>query len=487
MSDPQQPAGGEEEAEPPTVPIGHAPEQSHQPEQRHEPEQRLTPEPPTVPIERELEPPTVPIGAVAKRRTRRWPFVVLGVLLVAGVAAAWGFDPLVRWLITRQAHERGVEVEFRDWALSRTELVLADAKIELRGVVGIEAKLEQLTVRHDRGLPTGIAASGVDLLVEGGAMLLALDVAGWASDYSENFGLPARAEDLSLRWLVDGNEWLAIEQGDIRPDGDEIVVKAGQARAFGVALGKVGARWRRDQSTVDLGFGRSEMDEAPVRIEVKHASSSPSAVITLRPVPLEQLAGPLGVKLPIEGVVASGRAELQLSLWGMGAITGKVDGAFEGYAPPAPRELGGIVFGKTTELSTEFEIDSGYQMVSLSETTVKHGALKLAGDGSIQRNDDHAIIALKLRGDLRCTDLAAAAARVPLPSGFPSALPSGFPQLPLPSAVPKLPDLRFPGLPLAPKQKQPPEPKGDSAAPKGDSAAPTKESPAARSTAGASG
>ena len=358
-----------------------------------------------------------PIPGLPKKR--RWPRVVLavvgGVILLAAIALAVGFGPLVRWLTLREAARLGVELELGEVEVSWEEVTVLDFEFTLHGVGGVKGHVDRLTVTVDGLAPRAIEARGIALDLEGNATDLGLALVGFAKDHPEIFALPAEADDVDVTWRPDGGEdpWLQVRDATIAPHehGGELVAK--KVEVVGYSIGKVGASWEGDDAEVVVGLGESDLEDAPVRVVVKHGLARPEATFTLRPTRLERLAGPLAVALPIEGVTASGKTKLTFTGDGpKSPIEGTLEAKFAGYRPPVPPEVKGIVFGDDTELASRIAISSDRKKVTLDEIQVKHGAFQLVGEGSIVRGDDHAVAAMALKGTLACNQLAAAAANI---------------------------------------------------------------------------
>ncbi len=224
---------------------------------------------------------------------------------------------------------------------------------------------------------------------------------------------------MSATWrpAVGAEPWLELSGGTLTPGKSGATFHANAAKALGFDVGKVGAAFTANDATVALGFGEDDVSNAPVRISVAHALPQPTADIELSPVDLAKLAGPFGVKLPIKDVVASGKAHLVFERADEPKpITGTLSAKLQGFIPPHPRELDGFVFGDSTTLQSAFTVAPDRKNVTLSETTVAAGAFKLAGSGSIERQDDHARIRMNLTGNLPCDALAGAAAETHLGS-----------------------------------------------------------------------
>jgi hypothetical protein len=161
-----------------------------------------------------------------------------------------------------------------------------------------------------------------------------------------------------------------------------------------------------------MTFGAVDQASAPFVVQVQTAATPPTAQVELRPTRLEQLAGPLGVALPVQGVTASAKARLQLpATLGGGPIEGEVSSALDGFVPPHPVELNGFIFGDRTTLDTKLSVSPDGSTVTLTDTVVEAGAFRLKGGGRIERQTDHAIVRMDLSGNLSCSAVADAAAR----------------------------------------------------------------------------
>jgi hypothetical protein len=80
-----------------------------------------------------------------------------------------------------------------------------------------------------------------------------------------------------------------------------------------------------------------------------------------------------------------------------------------GYLPPRPRELQGIVYGKTTKLGTAFRVADDRRSAALSDATLLAGALALRGGGLVERRAAGARLKLDLSGQVPCAALARSA------------------------------------------------------------------------------
>src|SRR5262249_5015554 len=90
----------------------------------------------------------------------------------------------------------------------------------------------------------------------------------------------------------------------------------------------------------------------------------------------------------------------------------------DGYTPPHPRELDGIVFGTTTSLRAKLTLES-LANLALGAVAVETGALKLVGSGHYRWG--LGALALDLDGAIPCSALAASSASAhfgPLAAGL---------------------------------------------------------------------
>lgn len=340
----------------------------------------------------------------------------LAVLLGLVLSVVFGTDPLVRRLIRQEAEHSGVIlVQLGDWSLSGwsvggpQRVTLTGVDFALEGVAGVEGSVATLEVALEGTTPTALTAEGATLELTGGATSLALAFSLWTSLHPELLQLPAEARAVTLRWRPErgAEPWLVAEGATILPDPHGGRWVSDKTLAFGVDVGRVGAKWDGAAAEVALGFGQDELDKAPVIIEVDPVEAA--AEVTLRQRSLKSLAGPLALVLPASDVTVRGTAKLKL---GAGRkITGRTEVTFEGYRVPVPSELKGIVFGDETVVTSEVAIVVDRGRITLSNMVVEHGAIKLHGKGLIERDGQEADVTVELEGGIPCAQLVAAATR----------------------------------------------------------------------------
>ncbi len=346
----------------------------------------------------------------------------LGALLAAGVVVALLglalsarlLDPYLQRRVREAARERGFVIDFATLRPSLTKLELEGVTLTLVGVAGIDAHLDRLDLALDDLEPVAATVHGGRIRVVGSAPALALSFAEWTRAYPATYAVPLTAHGIGVEWreAAAAKPWLSLAGGNLLPTPVGGAFAAERAEVSGLDVGRVTAGYQASEAQIALGFGSPSPAEGPVQIVVRHAANPPVALVTLRPTPLERLAGPLGMPLPKGGISVSGVAELTLPVgMGAGPVTGTLHAALKGYIPPHPVELDGFVFGDVTELDTKLAVSADRAKVALTETRVTAGSFVVKGKGDVTRSAQTARVRLALRGDLPCSALVGAAAK----------------------------------------------------------------------------
>ena len=343
---------------------------------------------------------------------------VVAILVVAAVIVVLTlYRPMTKEFALQAARERGVELDCDVIEASLDEATLEGCRFKLIGVRGLRGTFRKATVELDGTSPKSVTAEEVDVRVHGSAADVTLELSEWTQTNPKAFRAPVTAKAISVQWspTEGGKPWLNIDDGTLAPLPNGGVFVADDAVVADVSIGKVGASWlaKGDAKTgsVALGFGKKELDKAPIVVDVNHGATPPTATVTVRPTGASALALPLGIALPIDDVVLSGRADLVFhGKRGTGPVKGKVAITAKGYVPPHPVELQGIVFGDKTTFDAAVEIDAARTVATLTDSNVQAGAFKLKGGGEARRHEAHTTLDLDYKGSIPCTAVAKSAA-----------------------------------------------------------------------------
>lgn len=368
-------------------------------------------------------PPEDPGGGAtpeAKGKPRRRG-VLLGVftalVVLAATAGFLGYQPLIRYLVQRETQRLGFLVSYDRITLSElfSRAELHGVRVELDGVRGLHADVDDVAVDLEGFKAKRIVTAGVRVAVEGSATDLVLDLGAWSNGHPDLYRVPGEGSRVAITWAATPGEapWLSLKDGALSSSGVDATFRTPSATVGGLSIGAVGAAWSDAEATITVGFGSEALATAPIRVELHPKEKPATAALTLRPIKLSSLGAPLGLALPAlvpANAVAEGSAALTLgSRAGRGVIEGAASFTLTGWVPPHPRELGGIVFGNHTTFATRLSVSEDHRKVTLSETAVTAGALKLKGGGTVERRDAYALSALDLKGSIPCSDVARSA------------------------------------------------------------------------------
>ncbi|HEX7669196.1 MAG TPA: hypothetical protein VF395_06430, partial [Polyangiaceae bacterium] len=283
----------------------------------------------------------------------------------------------------------------------------------LVGVPGLEGTAESIDVALANWEPRQIEGTNVKLAVAGSVADLVLAVSEWTRAHPQAFKVPLSAHGVgvALRASVGEAPWLTVDGGAMSQSPSGATFSANHAVVSGVDVGAVGASWTTEGPSVSMSFGSADPKAAPMQIVVHHTATPPTATVTLAPVELSRLTGPLGIPLPAPGVTASGHADLTfVGGFETGPVTGSFESRLDGWIPPHPVELDGFLFGTTTTFTSNLNVDATRTIVQLSGSRVRAGAFDLAGGGRIDRTPASATILMNLSGNLPCSAVAQSAA-----------------------------------------------------------------------------
>jgi len=125
------------------------------------------------------------------------------------------------------------------------------------------------------------------------------------------------------------------------------------------------------------------------------------AIVDLAPLSSSVVDKLIGTDLP--EMTLSGNAVVDVS---KKEPSGTFSALLDGYIPPHPRELNGIVFGKKTKVTGSFHLEG--KTIKLDSIAIEAGAFKLAGAGKLTL-DNGGFMTLELKGSVPCADLASSA------------------------------------------------------------------------------
>lgn len=354
---------------------------------------------------------------MTKQRSKRVLLVVLilgllGVLTVLLLVVGFLLlEPMIRRRAVAEAEQRGFTIVIGDVDYGLNWVTLRDTRFQLQGVAGVRGTAKTVEIMLDGLTPSSFEVDGVELAVEGSAVRLALELSEWSKDHPEAYRMPFSATGVNVSFSAPAGTpaWLILQQGSVVPSPAGGRFDAKRTLVEQVDTGPLSVTWIADQAFIALGFGAADPKRAALRLEVQPKATPPLATLTLAPTPLTQLAGPFGVKLPVENVVGSGVAQLRFTeRAGADAVDGELSLALDGFVPPHPRELDGFVFGRTTHVTSKLAVSENRELVSLTDTRIKAGSFALKGAGELKRVEDHAEVGLDLAGALPCGELVSA-------------------------------------------------------------------------------
>lgn len=373
------------------------------------PQPAAAPEPPRFEHPRPREKKTISKGRLLAIRIAAFGTPVL-LLLAVLLSHRYFIGAYIRF----RASKLGVSVSFDDFDRGKDRLTLKGARMSLAGVDGIKvsAASVKLSLRGER--VTSIDATDVVVDVEGSATDRVLEIAAWSGENPDTYRLAGSASPIRVAWRVSDEDapWLTATGGSFTSDGKTARLSAAASNVGGVPLGKVGAGFTVDGSVVTVELGKTANAEAPITARVTAKPKPPRVDVTLRPVKLESLSAALGLSLPAPGATASGHAELVLGKRGSAeAISGSAELKLDGYLPPHPREMSGILAGKKTSVTTKLSVAADRSKVTLSDVVARAGKLELKGSGVVARVKNYATLNMELKGPVACSDLVRSSAK----------------------------------------------------------------------------
>lgn len=333
--------------------------------------------------------------------------VLLGALVVTiGVATHRTF---IRDWIVKDARERGFILEFADFALQPDLVELSRASVTMVGVPGVEARFETLRVHLQDLEPLKIEGEKSIIDVNGSPDELQQGLVGFAKTHQNSVQLPLVFAG-EFRYGTGGKP-IVLLNGNVESPGDGALSFGGTFQIWEMKLGSLSMRRSKDNK-VDVGLGLKLSDKPIVSVALDASAIPFKGSVKFGAQKVDDVCRSFALPVPkgLEGAFVEGTVTFVID----GALPTNPHhgtGAFvlTGWVPPHPRELDGIVFGKTTKLGATFEVLPDLGEVRFTKASVDAGALHLEGKGNVVRDGLSARTKMDLVGNVPCTELGASA------------------------------------------------------------------------------
>ncbi len=344
---------------------------------------------------------------------RRWPWILLGVLIVLLLGGGVGALVLSRYLPSMAgdravagAKERGFDLGFQSidvegvlpWDDEPARITLKGVKLKNVAAPDVSIDVEQVSVTMKGLDPASVDVVGPSVYAPSLPALFAFED---AIKSGPSKSIPVTSTDVRLR--VDRiAETLPLA---VVAEAKQITAKDGVIEIEGLTI-------EPSIPFVDLGIPpvsvsvEREEDRMWLRFaDVKAMRLGVNRAATRAFLELDGLgSGDLPKWLPIGLPGKSVTGKLDIALSGPDALSGSFDAAVKGYVPPHPRELQGILFGDTTKVSSKVKLDG--MTVLFDDFSIKAGSLELKGGGNLGLSGT---LKLDLKGVVPCSSLAVSA------------------------------------------------------------------------------
>jgi len=363
--------------------------------------------------------------ATTKPRRRRFVWIALACVAALLVVGAIALPRIARTYAEREARRRGIELEFQSLELGLGRVRLRGVRFSLTGVHGLGGTVETAAIDLAGLTPERVQGEGLTLDLSGTTFVPG--VIAWARALPSGAALPTSTSVAHVVWRA-GEATVELTGGtlDVGPEaagGEAGSLRGSRARLGERDLGAVDVAFVVGASAAEpdgpapslaIGLGSAKVAAAPLRIEVRGAEASAPVRVTLEPTRVGILAAFAGVTLPPTSAVVGGSVELPLpDLERPSPIAGTVALTVDGWVPPHPKELDGIVFGDRTAVDGTFRVAEDRRLVDVDDLHVAAGALTLTGTAALRRPpgaEGHPHIQADLSGAIPCTLLAGSAA-----------------------------------------------------------------------------
>jgi len=346
-------------------------------------------------------------------RRRRWLVAAVATPVTLALGLLVAHRPIYDAVLRHRAAALGFDLDYDDFETTADGVRLTRARVMLDGVHGVRAAAGTVDLRTHWLTVKEVDARNVAVTLEGSASDRALEILAWSGEHADTYALPGAARDVHIEWRGhDGSRpWLSMSGGSFTSDGRAARFQATATTAFGTAIGAVGAGFQLDGSSLTIEAGKKSGGDALVTATVHTRTRTPDASVTLRSVELSYLGSALGLTLPAHGARASGRADIRLDRDG---IAGSASLDVDGWVPPHPSVLDGVITGKKTSVRTKIRLaedKAGIADIALDDLEVHAGRFAMKGSGKIADENNRTMVRLDLSGPVACADLARKVAR----------------------------------------------------------------------------
>lgn len=319
------------------------------------------------------------------------------------------FDAILRETIRDKAKERGLEVKFEGvessgilpWQAGAPRVVLSGVTVASEEAPGVEIALDRVEVPLKGTFPSYepelVEVVGGTLTAPDVPSIIALERSAKSGKASKTTAVfrdtEVRVKRLSERapiTVIGRAERIDVGNGRVDLEGVTLEVPVPFAD---VKVGPVGAEIERGE---DFTWARLDtMKSARVGV----SDDAALAKLQAEPVDAQGLGKELGLDLPPMKI----SGEIDANLKGDEAMSGTFDILLDGYVPPHPKELDGILHEKKTRLTGKLKAEG--DALLLDDLVVQSGGLKLKGKGKLEWAGG-GTLTLSLNGSVGCAQLA---------------------------------------------------------------------------------
>ncbi len=344
---------------------------------------------------------------VPDKPRRRVSFIAFGMFVIICVAVGVTHRPILEWWIQREALARGFELEFAGLSIVPDRVVLRQTHVRLVGVSGVDVRIDELVVDLHGMEPLRIQGRDARIDVEGSPDELQQALATFGKEHKRSVRLPLTL-DGDFRYGGPHNP-AVVFSGKATSPGDGNVSFDGTFRVSQTKLGTLHL-FRSKENKLDLGFGLT-LSEKPIVSVSLDASAVPfKGSVTFAAQKVDDVCKALTLPVPKGFSGSSVEGTIKFIIDGVLPANphhGTAAFVVTGWVPPHPRELDGLVYGRTTKLGTTFEVLPDLSEVRFPKATLDAGAFHLEGKGNAVRDGLSARMKMDLAGNVACTELGA--------------------------------------------------------------------------------